>query len=157
MIKDRIEQIIRDEGITSSKFADEIGVQRSSISHTMSGRNKPSLDLIMKILERYRYINAEWLLFGRGRPYKTEQQDISDLFSKNEHKNMNENILSSNPDSDVTERNDNIYKASVNDSVSENIENNEGSSLTKVKQVKHITRMIIFYDDNTFEELVPKP
>jgi transcriptional regulator with XRE-family HTH domain len=46
----KIEQIIVDKGMSPSFFADAIGVQRSSISHILSGRNKPSLDIIQKIL-----------------------------------------------------------------------------------------------------------
>ena len=71
MIKDRIEKIIRDEGITSSKFADEIGAQRSSISHILSGRNNPGFEILQNILNRYRNINAEWLMQDTGNMYKS--------------------------------------------------------------------------------------
>lgn len=54
------------EQLTASKFADAIGVQRSSISHILSGRNKPSLELINKILEHFEQVNADWLLLGKG-------------------------------------------------------------------------------------------
>ena len=47
-IIDRVKKIISANGLTSSSFADKIGVPRSSISHVLSGRNNPSLDLIIK-------------------------------------------------------------------------------------------------------------
>lgn len=63
---DRISLLLKAKNITASLFADEIGVQRSSISHVLSGRNKPSLEFIQKILKRYPEINPDWLLFGKG-------------------------------------------------------------------------------------------
>ena len=61
-MKDRIEKIMEMEQLSASKFADAIGVQRSNISHVLSGRNKPSLELVNKILDRFQQINADWLL-----------------------------------------------------------------------------------------------
>lgn len=65
MIK-RIEHIAHKFGLNPSKFADEIGVQRSAISHILSGRNRPSLDLIQKILTRWPEVNPGWLITGKG-------------------------------------------------------------------------------------------
>jgi len=63
---DRISLLIKAKNLSAAQFADEIGVQRSSISHLMSGRNKPSLDLIQKTLQRFPEVSTEWLLFGKG-------------------------------------------------------------------------------------------
>ena len=63
---DRILTFLKYKNIQSSKFADEIGVQRSSISHLLSGRNKPSLEFIQKILIKYPEVNPNWLLLGQG-------------------------------------------------------------------------------------------
>ena len=63
-IIDRIKKIISDNGLTSSSFADKIGVPRSSISHVLSGRNNPSLNLIIKILQSFDEISANYLLSG---------------------------------------------------------------------------------------------
>jgi len=63
---DRISLLIKAKNLSAAQFADEIGVQRSSISHLMSGRNKPSLDLIQKTLQRFPEVSSEWLLFGKG-------------------------------------------------------------------------------------------
>ncbi len=69
-MKERILQFIQSEQVTSTQFADTIGVQRSSVSHILSGRNNPSFDFIRKILEAYAKINAEWLILGKGEMYK---------------------------------------------------------------------------------------
>src|SRR6266568_123792 len=69
-MKDRIIKFLTNENITATRFADEIGVQRSSISHILSGRNNPSFEFIHKILSRYKYLNAEWLIMGNGNMIK---------------------------------------------------------------------------------------
>ncbi len=62
----RLQEVIDYYNIPASAFADSIGVQRSSISHILSGRNKPSLDFIMKILDTYPEVELYWLLNGKG-------------------------------------------------------------------------------------------
>ncbi len=64
-IIDRIKRIISDNNLTNSSFADKIGVPRSSISHILSGRNNPSLDLIIKITQSFSEISADFLLSGK--------------------------------------------------------------------------------------------
>ena len=71
---DRINLIMQAKNITPSQFADEINIQRSGMSHIMSGRNKPSLDFIMRVLKRYPEIDTDWLLFGKGEMYSTPLQ-----------------------------------------------------------------------------------
>lgn len=63
---ERISQILKTKKLSASQFAVSIGVQPSSVSHVLSGRNKPSLDFITKILSTYPEINAEWLITGKG-------------------------------------------------------------------------------------------
>ncbi len=63
---ERILTIIKYFNLSPSDFAEAIGVQRSSISHLISGRNKPSLEFIQKIFSRFPEINPEWMLTGNG-------------------------------------------------------------------------------------------
>jgi transcriptional regulator with XRE-family HTH domain len=63
-IVDRIKQLMHDSELSAAAFADIIRVQRSSISHILSGRNKPSLEFILKILHAYPSVSSEWLLKG---------------------------------------------------------------------------------------------
>ena len=65
-MKDRIIQIIQKEGLTQSEFAEKIGVAVSLLSHIVSGRNKPSLNVVMGIHKAYPNINIDWLLYGEG-------------------------------------------------------------------------------------------
>ena len=62
----RLEHILQYYGLSASAFADSIGVQRSSISHLLSGRNKPSLEFVLKVIRTYPDVNLYWLLNGKG-------------------------------------------------------------------------------------------
>lgn len=62
----RIKNIIDHHDLSVSAFADTIGVQRSSISHLLNGRNKPSLDFVLKLVEAYPEVDLYWLLQGKG-------------------------------------------------------------------------------------------
>lgn len=63
---ERLQKIIRFYDESASSFAEKIGVQRSSISHILSGRNKPSLDFVMKVLHSYPEVDLYWLMNGKG-------------------------------------------------------------------------------------------
>lgn len=62
----RLQQVMDYYGETASSFAEKIGVQRSSISHILSGRNKPSLEFVLKILSAFPEVELYWLLNGKG-------------------------------------------------------------------------------------------
>jgi transcriptional regulator with XRE-family HTH domain len=61
-LTDKIKQILIDKNISPSLFADEIGIQRSSMSHILAGRNKPSLDMVQKIIKRFPDLGISWIL-----------------------------------------------------------------------------------------------
>jgi len=69
----RLQKVIDYYGETASSFAEKIGVQRSSISHILSGRNKPSLEFILKILASFPEVELYWLLNGKGKFPETEK------------------------------------------------------------------------------------
>jgi DNA-binding XRE family transcriptional regulator len=69
-LSDKIKQILTDKAISPSIFADEIGVQRSSMSHILAGRNKPSLEMVQKIVKRFPELGLDWIL---------DENDLPDL------------------------------------------------------------------------------
>jgi len=71
----RLEIILKHYGLSASVFAEKISVQRSSISHILSGRNKPSLDFIDKVLQVFPEIDLVWLLSGKGNLHNTTPLD----------------------------------------------------------------------------------
>ena len=62
--KDRLKEILDKEDLTASKFAEKIGIQRSSVSHILSGRNKPSLDFVIKVNNAFDDVSLDWLIKG---------------------------------------------------------------------------------------------
>lgn len=86
-IVSRIETIINHLELTVSAFADEIGVQRSSLSHLLNGRNKPSLDFVMKLVDTYPQVDLYWLLKGEGNfPKALEDRQIKNDVSGSHEK-----------------------------------------------------------------------
>ena len=64
LIQERLQLILKMHSITPSSFADKLGVQRSNVSHVLSGRNKPSLDFLEKIVTHFPRVNVHWLITG---------------------------------------------------------------------------------------------
>lgn len=84
-ISERIQLIIKSHNLTASTFAEEVGIQRSSVSHLLAGRNKPSLDVLEKILNHFPRVDAAWLITGKQSGNKdalSEKQSISNLKSE---------------------------------------------------------------------------
>ena len=68
----RLLQFLQAENITQTQFADTLDVARASVSHILSGRNKPGYDFLESLLLHYPRLNLDWLLTGKGRMYRDE-------------------------------------------------------------------------------------
>ncbi|MBC7408343.1 MAG: helix-turn-helix transcriptional regulator [Arcicella sp.] len=148
----KIEQIIIDKGLSPSYFADTIGIQRSSISHILSGRNKPSLDIIQRILKVFPDIDRDWLLFDsdipqQNTPQTHRQQPVNQQFTK---QNLPEQAVRESPKNFQAEPY--VVKTPVNVPIKRKIERPTVPSITSGKQIE---RIMIFYTDGTFEEKRP--
>lgn len=65
-ITERMRQVMESRGLNAKTFAGKLGIERSGLSHIYSGRNKPGLELIVKVLDTFPDISADWLLTGKG-------------------------------------------------------------------------------------------
>ena len=138
-MQEQIQEILRREELSSSQFADKIGVQRSSVSHVISGRNKPGFDFINKILDSFPGINAEWLITGLGEMYK-QRRTAAELFE--------------GPFSETSPAKDEpTLSAKLETSTYRNKDENTGR-VEKVEkaEMKQVERVIVFYTDKTFRE-----
>jgi len=141
-MKNRIVQLINTEGLTSSKFADTIGVQRSSISHILSGRNNPSLDFVQKILISFPSIEPNWLISGSGNMYKS--QDSPSLFRETE---KDHTLPENQPNQPPKLSREPIPVPSSNpEPVFE---------MNAFVSGKQIEKVVVFYTDKTFKEYNP--
>jgi len=118
MITERLQTIMGHYSLTSAALADSIGVPRSSISHLLSGRNKPSLDFILKLIKSYPEVNLYWLLNGKGDFPEPESDENTSPLPKTTL-DLKTAMETSNPN-------------------------------------KTVTKVMLFYDDGSFEEFNPK-
>lgn len=161
-IKQRLVKLITNEKITAAIFADNIGVQRSTISHILSGRNKPSLDFLQKILIKYPKYSAEWLINGNLPMLKAlvYQPTIFDTINPNndtakENKEKTNEFthvnskFNTNPPNDIQ----NINNLKVEKEKNE-INNNLNTDIN-IDKYKKVERIAIFYTDGTFNIYKP--
>ena len=126
-IVSRIEEVRKNHQLTAASFATKIGVQRSAISHIISGRNKPSLEFLMKIHDSFDEVNLEWLILGKPSPLS---QNL--VIPANPEINKLTNVL------------DNILPESKSDI------SNESESAEAPKEI------IYLYENGKFERFTPK-
>ena len=86
--------------MTPGQFADRISVQRSSISHLLSGRNKPSLEFIQKVLRQFPEINSDWLILGNGEMINMHQESEKRADQKHAEENKGNTVPAKNPSLD---------------------------------------------------------
>lgn len=120
---DRLKVILEYYKLSPSGFADNLGVPRSSISHLLSGRNKPSLDFVLKLITKYPEVNLYWLLKGEGSfpsdTSMTASPTASTLFDSDEK----------------------TKKSSFS----------ERTAATQTVLNKKVMKVVLFYNDGTFQ------
>ncbi|MEM1336476.1 MAG: helix-turn-helix transcriptional regulator [Bacteroidota bacterium] len=120
---DRIKLLLEHYKLSPSGFADSLGIPRSSISHLLSGRNKPSLDFILKLIGKYPEVNLYWLLKGEG--------------------SFPSNSSTSNSPAASTFF-DSYAKA-------EEPSSSDSFNTTPTNSTKRLTKVVLFYNDGTFQ------
>lgn len=152
-IKDRIRMIMEREKVPPRVFAETIGVQQSTLSHILNDRNKPSLEVVMKVHQTYSYINLEWLLYGKGEMLATTDNPSASSTGEYQPSLFDENPVNSPKDSISLENRKEMA-----------LRNTENAPKEIVKQeiryiekpARKITEIRIFFDDNTYETFRPE-
>jgi transcriptional regulator with XRE-family HTH domain len=125
-MKDRLLQFIKKEKLSSSDLAEKIGVQPSTISHILSGRNNPSYEFIENFLKIFPSVNAEWLIMGKGDMYKDIQHAVVP------------------PTNEIT----------AATSTPAMLEKQKEKTDISSKKAALIEKIIVYYDDHTFQEFI---
>ena len=148
-MKDRIASIMQKEGLTNAEFAEKIGISTSSLSHIFGGRNKPSLEVVMRIHKAYPKININWLLYGEGE-MEEETPAISDIaFSLQPDENP-KSVTEDIGASDFSKDNASGYMPyAPKEIVKEEVRYIE-------KPHPKITEIRIFFDNGTYEVFKPE-
>ena len=130
-IDKRLRLLLENEGLTSSQFANIVGYRPSSISHILSGRNKPGFDFIQEILKKFDTINPEWLILGHGEIYKTTDKVIDNSKKSAIRESIKTSQVESEPDPPYV------------------------SNVKVETDGKVIVKVLVFYSDQTFTEYTP--
>jgi transcriptional regulator with XRE-family HTH domain len=153
-MKTRIKKIIDFEQVTASKFADIIGVQRSSVSHILSGRNNPSLEVIQKILSAFSNLNTDWLILGEGQMFKNPNLQQQTFFTEPEIMLQNSSVSKENMSTIDIHKTENVFKINENQEY-EKSEKDEKQIHKDETKLKSTEKIIIFNSDRTFIEYSP--
>ncbi len=152
-MKDRLEKVMRREGMTAAQFAEKIGISASSLSNILRGRNDISLSVIMKVKEAFEDITLDWLIYGIGEMESSPSPQSTDETMPLMDFSGDENPLFADNWSDEREnRKEMALKTPVFDHKEPVIE--------KIKYVekpdKKITEIRIFFDNGTYETFRPE-
>jgi len=134
VMTDRIQLILKTLNLSPTRLADEIDVQRSSVSHILSGRNKPSLDFIMKLLSTYPEINSDWLLFGKGQMF----------------------IVGNKSNPEMKDGKQATEKGKIDKTAKDVKRKDIFSKDEKIIDTGLTEKIVVFYSDGTFREYVPE-
>lgn len=128
--RQRLEQVIESEQMTAKQFAQEVGIQAGTISNILSGRNNPSLDVLQRILNRFRTLSSDWLILGIGPMYRQNGGIVE------------QSLFDVRPEA-----------ASSAESIeAQKTEQLPAPSPSQPTPVKLVDKILIFYTDGTFEE-----
>lgn len=141
----RLEIILDYYALNASSFADKIGVQRSSMSHLLSGRNKPSLDFVMKIMEVFPDVDLYWILNGKG-SFPKNNDDILENTKTPAPISPNENLSSADLFSAINYKEE--EKTVIR--ISPEIKNQN-----LISEESEIEKIVIFYKNGTFKAYNP--
>jgi transcriptional regulator with XRE-family HTH domain len=141
----RLEVILDYYSLNASAFADKIGVQRSSLSHLLSGRNKPSLDFILKILEEFPEVDLYWILNGKGK------------FPKGNEETITAEYKSKIQDTETEEQKDLFSSENIKTTVPLLEKNNTIPFLdSKNSTEPAVEKIVVFYKNGTFKTYRPE-
>ncbi len=154
-MKIRIKKIMDESGLSASKFADKIGVPRSGLSHVLSGRNKPSLDYVVKILNAFPGLDPNWLIRGEENEVKIDlgQRNAEKSIYPNRNSQLNTSLAKVNKKmgGQADKLVEKIIKESKDAPEERNDVNSKVNSTTSV-----VERIVYFSSDGSFPEYRPK-
>ena len=137
-MEERLLNILKYYNLSPSSFADKLGVQRSSISHLLSGRNKPGFDFLSRVIQHFTDLNIEWFITGRGSMLKKTVAPVNlSLF-----------------DTDYMEKKQPEIKVETED-INKAINQVTNVNINEFKKQNRVSKIVLFYKDKTWEEFLP--
>lgn len=156
-MKERLQQLLTKEQLTPVRFAEIVGVQRSSVSHLLSGRNNPSLDFIQKILLKFPQISSDWLINGIGDIYRNHAQrqaKTPELFDQSKEEDQPAYHSKTVKTEPPAQEKPVIEPSHI--SASDKSNSFANKTLAANDATKQVDRIIVFYKDRSFREYHPE-
>lgn len=160
-MKERIRIIMENEHLTPSAFADMIQIGRAVMSHILNGRNNPSLEVVTRIIQKFPHVNPTWLINGNGNMYNnntdvsSRRNDTDVNYSNNDRPTspdsfdlFSQNAINTINDTDKVEYGKENAVKSVDNTIEETVKQ---QIIYQKSPDKKVTKIIIYYSDNTFE------
>ena len=141
-MREKLLNLMKSEQLTASKLAELLDIQPSGISHILSGRNKPSFDLVQKILRRFPRVNPDWLLLDKDEMYRTIDIEPKPATSQSISTEELDDTMQQSPASGMT--------ASATNSTSASTPAQQIAAAYAPKN-GNVKRVIVLFDDHTFE------
>lgn len=147
-MREKLLKLMKSEKLSSSRLAEILEIQPSSISHILSGRNKPSYDFLVKILRRFPTLNPDWLLLDAEQMYRSNEEldrRINDTNTQSSQTTGSAEKMIVNSNSALNPKNES----------SQNSTNRPVENITAVANIatdgRTIERVIVLYTDKSFE------
>ena len=138
--RERLAKIIESEKLTAKQFAEQIGVSAGTISNILGGRNKPSVDIYVRVLNCFRTINPDWLMLGTGSMYRPNGGVMqAELFGDMRPEMPAQSHVSADSQTDTSHQQPLMERPSTR-------------PVATPPTAKQIARIIIYYTDGTYEE-----
>ena len=167
--RERLLKLIADNNMSAKQFAAEVGIQAGTISNIVNGRNNPSLDVMQRVLNRFRTLSSDWLILGVGNMYRAEGGKENRENGEAKEKQLQQQQQIPGFGDDTTSPQHSIEEPlplSRPQTISAPAMSREVQPLAStIKQqtapleqpaAKQIERIILFYSDGTFDEITPK-
>lgn len=154
-MREKLQLLMNAENLTGSKLAEYLGIQPSSISHILGGRNKPSLDFVQKILQRYPRINPDWLLLDSDEMYRPDSSPASSVATSaelqfSESPSMAESATQAEPSAAENHSSPADHTKQAPSNVMDTI------APLVAPHSRGVKRIIVMFDDHTFESYEPR-
>lgn len=153
-MREKLLRLMKSEGLTSSRLAEILGTGASNISHIISGRSKPGYELLRKILLCFPRINPDWLLLDDEQMYRAEETTDAVLSATQQQAGSSDPQHDTEPP--LSTEHDGLQLPF----------SNEGPKVAPAPQPQQqpqsqplspaVRRVIVIYDDKTFESFTPK-
>ena len=148
-MKEKLQQLMKSEGLTSSRMAEILGIQPSGISHILAGRNKPGFDLLQKILRRFPRINPDWLLLDSDKMYRDSEPEQSAPAAAVES-SISDGLFGPTRNTPLNPPHQEPTPAAPENSAPQ-----IAAPFSGTRTDAAVRRIVILYDDLTFESFTP--